>query len=157
MAAGAENARVLSLTRKTDYALLALVDMVRSGSMKVSARVLSERLDVPLRVLTNILSQLTHHGLVSSTRGVKGGYSLAKDPAEISVAELIAAVEGPMRLTACCADPQDGQGRLCRAVDECHLTEPIRKLQDNLIGYLARVTLEDLACNSVPTRFDGNG
>ena len=88
---------MLLLTRKTDYALLALASLARQTPAGASARGLAERLSLPLPVLRNILKQLTSRGVLKSTRGTRGGYRLARSPEQITLAQLLAATEGPSR------------------------------------------------------------
>ena len=94
---------MLSLTRKADYALVGLADLARRAPEKASARQLAESSHVPLPMLMNILKELVAGGMVISTRGINGGYRLAKDPGEITLRELIQTIEGPINLTICCA------------------------------------------------------
>jgi Rrf2 family protein len=141
---------VLSLTRKTDYALVALAEIARQKASCASARDLASRLRVPQRLLTNVLSKLTHHGLVLSVRGVNGGYGLAKPAEEITLRELIEAVEGPVKLARCCdPDPAD-DGRPCARVDLCLNRESLQKMHDSFRRYLDQITLKDIAANTVP-------
>lgn len=142
---------MLSLTRKTDYALVALADMGRRGVCTTCARELSEHLDVPVRVLTNILNRLTHCGLVESERGVNGGYRLARPPGEITLLDVIDAIEGPIRLAKCCSTDI---GDPCRMESSCQIRQPIRKLHESLLGFLERVTLQDILCNTIPVSID---
>ena len=141
---------MLSLTRKTDYALVALAEMARQQSSPASARVLANRLRVPQRLLTNVLSKLTHHGLVSSVRGVNGGYSLAKPAEEITLRELIEAVEGPVKLARCCNPDLADDGRSCKRVDLCLNRESLQRMHDSFRRYLDQITLKDIAANTVP-------
>jgi Rrf2 family protein len=138
------------LTRKTDYALIVLADMVRNNLPQASARDLSRRSGVPLRILTNILNQLTHHGLVTSARGTNGGYRLARQPETISLAELMDAVDGPLRLTRCCVPEPEVAWKKCRIGAACPVSESIRKVHAGLLHMLGQVTLLDLAWNRVP-------
>ena len=78
---------MLSLTRKADYAIVALSDLARQSASRSSARAIAERTKVPLPVLTNILHQLHNRGLVTSALGVKGGYALSRPPDAISLAD----------------------------------------------------------------------
>ncbi|UCE59633.1 MAG: Rrf2 family transcriptional regulator [Phycisphaerales bacterium] len=141
---------MLSLTRKTDYALAALVDLAKKGLKTASARDLAERLNVPQRALTNTLNRLTHRGLVESVRGVGGGYKLARLPSDISLAELIEAVEGPISLTRCCAEELEEIDRGCDRIMSCDVRASINKLHERLKEFLSQVTLEELALASVP-------
>ncbi len=141
---------MLSFTRKTDYAIVALAHMARNGSGRWSARDLAERLEVPVRVLTNILNQLTHHGLVVSSRGTNGGYRLARRPEKISLASLIEAVEGPIRLTRCCPVGFEVDEPDCDRVHGCLVKEPLQTLHASFRGLLEQITVRDLACNTIP-------
>lgn len=140
---------MLSLTRKTDYALIALAELARSGQRPVSARDLAERLGVSGRVLTNVLNRLTHHALVFSTRGVNGGYTLSKHPSEVTLASVIEAVEGPVYLARCCPseDLVDDQG--CRLEASCVIKEPMRRLNGRFKDFLEQVMLSELVSDTV--------
>ena len=140
---------MLSLTRKTDYALAALADMAQNSRNGASARDLSERLTLPLRALTNILNQLTHCGLVTSSRGTRGGYRLSRDPKDITFVELIEAVEGPMSLTRC-SSKSKARRRSCGRIDFCELSETMQEVNAVLRRYLTRITLEHIASNALP-------
>ncbi len=145
---------MLSLTRKTDYALVALADLARLESGVSSARDLAHRLQVPLPALTNILNRLTHSGLVRSVRGANGGYRLARLPGEITLAELIEAVEGPMKLTRCCSDTIEVDSQKCDREAWCDLRAPLHKVHASFKHFLSQVTLDDLARDRVSLNGD---
>ncbi|MFQ5589794.1 MAG: RrF2 family transcriptional regulator [Phycisphaerae bacterium] len=140
---------MLSITRKTDYALVALADLARRGPALASARDLASRLQVPLPALTNILNRLTHRGLVCSVRGANGGYRLARHPDQITLGELIEAVEGPVRLTRCCSDRATMDATQCEREAACDLRAPLHKVHESFRTFLSQVTLRDLAWNHV--------
>lgn len=142
---------MLSLTRKADYALVGLVDLARRTPQQASARELAESSRVPLPMLMNILKELVVSGLVQSTRGVNGGYRLARDPAEITLRELIQAVEGPINLTLCCGGtPSIKPDQQCELSGSCATEAPIRKVNEILRSFLDRITLAHLLANDVP-------
>ncbi len=142
---------MLSLTRKADYALVGLVDLARRAPEKASARQLAESSKVPLPMLMNILKELVGGGLVVSTRGMNGGYRLAKDPGEITLRELIQAVEGPINLTICCAGSTElNQDQQCDLSGSCPTEAPIHKVNEIFRTFLERVTLAHLLSNDVP-------
>ena len=93
-----------------------------------------------------MLKALARRGLLVSHRGAKGGYSLARPPAEITAAEMIAALEGPIGLTQCAAHP--GQ---CVQEASCHVREPWQRINSVVRRALAEVTLADLVAH--PPRF----
>ncbi len=89
------------LSSKTRYALRALVELARSDGAQLTAGELAERADAPRKFLEAILLELSRRSIVVSRRGKLGGYSLARPPAEISFAEVIRVIEGPLALAPC--------------------------------------------------------
>lgn len=140
---------MLSLSRKTDYALVALAGLCAADD-RVSARHLAQGMRLPLPVLRNILKLLTQRGLLASEQGSQGGYRLARPAAEITVAEVIAAIEGPPRLARCCAEPGADDAVACELVHDCPIVHPIQKVHGLVNGLLERLTLADLVSNSIP-------
>ncbi|MCH8823906.1 MAG: Rrf2 family transcriptional regulator [Planctomycetes bacterium] len=136
---------MLLITRKTDYALLALASLANLEPQGTSARELSERLHLPLPVLRNILKQLARSGVLKSTRGTKGGYRLAKPPSEISLAELVEAIEGPLRLTRCCPTPENESEQECKLEETCIIQMNVRKVHARLMEFLGEVKLAEIA------------
>ena len=141
---------VLSLTRKADYAIVALSDLARRGASRSSARAVSERTQVPLPVLTNILHKLSNHGLVTSVMGAKGGYALVRPPAEITLAQIIDAIEGTFRLTICCESDQSPEPSECNLQDNCQIVEPLRRVHERLRQFLGEVSLAEIAFYTTP-------
>ena len=86
----------MRLSAKADYALRASLELASAGEGHVKAEALARAQAIPLRFLEQILLDLKHAGLVASQRGAEGGYWLAKPPVEISLADVIRAVEGPL-------------------------------------------------------------
>lgn len=84
------------ISAKVDYAVRALLALTAAGGAAVPAEALAARQQLPRQFLQNILSQLRHTGLVASQRGSEGGYRLARPPSEISLADVMRAVEGPL-------------------------------------------------------------
>jgi FeS assembly SUF system regulator len=90
------------LNKLTDYAIVVMTYIASSPELSLhSARELAEHTQLPAATVGKILRELLDHGLVVSHRGIKGGYTLARTPAEISLAEIIAALEGPVGFTEC--------------------------------------------------------
>src|SRR5580765_5206457 len=86
----------MRFSAKADYALRASLELATGTDAHVKAEVVARAQSIPLRFLEQILLDLKHAGLVASQRGAEGGYWLAKAPAEISLAGVIRAVEGPL-------------------------------------------------------------
>ncbi len=142
---------MLSLTRKADYALVGMVDLARRAPAIASARQLAESSRVPLPMLMNILKELVAGGMVISTRGMNGGYRLAKDPGEITLRELIQAVEGPINLTICCAGSTElKKKQQCDLSGSCPTEAPIHKVNEIFRTFLERVTLAHFLTDEIP-------
>ena len=92
-----------------------MVELTREGEM-LSAHALADRIHVEVPTAGKVLKQLSTAGLVESFRGANGGYRVTRASAEISVAEVIAAIEGPIAMTECSAEPG-----LCTVEDSCNL------------------------------------
>lgn len=106
---------MLRLAKLTDYAIVLLAHMARQGHVCVHSAVeLADGTGVPLPTVQKVMKSLTQASLTLSVRGARGGYSLARDPAQIRLVEVIEAVEGRVALTACSA----GDGEACS--DEAH-------------------------------------
>jgi Rrf2 family protein len=120
------------------------------GSAWVSAREISEHSRVPLPVLMNILNALAHCGLVTSTRGAKGGYRLARPPDEITLVDLIEAIDGPIKLTVCAPAVRSDFEARCRLEGVCLIREPARRVHRSLEQFLCRVTLAQLVSEVGP-------
>lgn len=134
---------MLTLTRKTEYGLIAVCHLARVGGKVVSARDIAEQHGVPLRLLMNVLKRLNQEGLVNSVRGARGGYVLAREPEDVTLAALIGAIEGPVHLTRCTNPSPDG--RKCDLTPTCSVRLPLVKLHHRLKVFLAEVTIADLA------------
>lgn len=142
---------MLSLTRKADYAIVALADLAERGAAKTSAREVSGRTGIPQPVLTNILHRLLHSGLLISTMGSKGGYQLSRPPREITLAEIIDSIEGAFMLTLCCGDEAECIGdQTCDLEPNCQIKEPVKRVNDALRQFLDKVTLAHLAFDNQP-------
>jgi Rrf2 family cysteine metabolism transcriptional repressor len=88
---------MISITTKSPYALRALAELARSGGAgPVSIGELARRRNVPAQFLEQLFATLRRAGVLRSQRGVKGGYSFARDPREITVLEIVELLEGPL-------------------------------------------------------------
>lgn len=140
---------MFNLTRKTDYSLVALAVLGQkwaSDQQPVSARQIADEFELPLPLLMNLLKDLVHAKIVSSVRGAQGGYLLAVDPKQLSLMDVVVAIEGPIRLTPCCVekDQSPAQSEDCRIAGACPIRQPIRRLHARIAGFLEQVTLADL-------------
>lgn len=128
-------------------------ELARRAPQRVSARKLAEQVGLPLPVLTNILHHLLQFGLVASTRGARGGYCLARRPEEISLREMIEAVEGPTKLTMCCTTDQEvaaDDSQQCEIEDSCRIKGPVQRVHESLRSFLSDIDLNHIAFERVP-------
>jgi FeS assembly SUF system regulator len=93
---------MLRVAKLTDYAIVVLAHMAKDAHICVHPTAsLAEAVNVPLTTVQKVMKTLTRGGLTLSVRGARGGYSLARDPATITLVEVIEIVEGPLAMTAC--------------------------------------------------------
>jgi Rrf2 family protein len=141
---------MLQLTKRTEYGLIALVHMAdrvgrSSGSGRdavVSVREISERYPIPRRLLAEVLKDLAHAGLVESQRGATGGYALTRSPDELTLAEIVTALEGSPALTSC--ESHDGAHDTCGVVPVCPIRSPLSRIRAGIWGLMERTTLRSL-------------
>jgi Rrf2 family protein len=86
----------MRISAKADYAVRAAIELSKAGEEPIKGERLASAQEIPLQFLEHILLELKHARLVRARRGARGGYWLAKDPAEITLADVIRAVEGPL-------------------------------------------------------------
>jgi Rrf2 family protein len=137
----------MRISAKADYAVRAAAELAGAASdgRPVKGEQLASAQGIPQKFLENILADLRTAGLVLSRRGAEGGYSLTRPPAEISVAEVLRAVEGP--LAAVQGTRPEGLHYTGAAA---RLPEVWVALRANLRAVLERVTLADLASGELP-------
>lgn len=135
---------MFALTKKTDYAIIALSHMAKRAGEVTTAREIACHFNVPLALLMNVLKVMTQAELVRSVRGAKGGYMLAQTPEQITLSDIITAVEGPIRLVHCAAG-RDAPPEGCGLAPNCPVTEPVNKVHDKLHDFLRNVTLAQIA------------
>ena len=141
-----------SLTRKTDYALVALAALAERADTAggpMSARQIADTYDLPAALLTNALKDLLKAGIVCSRRGAGGGYLLCRDPERISLLRVVEALEGPVKVALCCEDESheaDGGEPCiaCRVLEKCPIVLPMQRLDDLVHEFLSQVKLKDL-------------
>src|ERR1043165_1614089 len=106
---------MLRLSKKADYALMAMKHLAtRTDLSSASAREIAEQYDIPIELLAKVLQRLARRGLLTSHQGTRGGYRLSRSSAQISVAEIIQAIDGPLSVTACSTDADScGQYAKC--------------------------------------------
>lgn len=130
----------MRISAKVEYAVLAMVELARSGDELAKASALAEATGVPVKFLEAILSDLKRDRLVTGVRGPEGGHRLSSDPATVTVADIIRAVEGPLA---------EVHGSRPEESDE-RLREVWVAVRVALRTVLERVTVKDLVEGSMP-------
>ena len=157
---------MLSFTRKTDYALISLVHIAREKGQCCSAREIASHYGMPMPLLMNILKVLNQHGITRSVRGPRGGYQLAKSPEDITLYEIILAVDGPVALVHCLEKKECGinvtgkdtivetvhlsRPRGCDLKTVCPVRGQVHRVHHKLVGFLKEVNLKDLTGHGSP-------
>ena len=136
----------MRISAKADYAVRAAVELAGSGEENpIKGEVLAEAQGIPLQFLEHILLELKHHRLVRAKRGAKGGYWLDRPPDEITLANVIRAVEGPL------ANIQDIAPESTKYPGDAeHLTDVWIAVRASLRRVLERVTIADLHAGEIP-------
>jgi Rrf2 family protein len=133
----------MRVSAKVDYALRAMTELAAEAPSLVTAEQLASRQQIPPKFLESILSQLRNGGLIASQRGAEGGYRLARPAEEISIAEVIRELEGPIA-TVRGARPDE----LEYAGAAAGLREIWLELRTQMRGVLEQTTLADLVPKS---------
>lgn len=147
---------MLRLSKKADYALMAMKHLaVRPDGASASAREIAEQYDIPIELLAKVLQRLARHGLVASLQGTRGGYRLARATTQISVADIIQAIDGPLTVTACSTEAEN-----CGQYAKCNVRDPLWKIKDRIVAALTTCSLQEIAIDppdaaTVPVAFTG--
>lgn len=139
---------MLRISRLTDYATVLLAALAGEPARVQTATALAERTHIAGPTVSKLLKQLQRAGLVTSTRGLRGGYQLARPATQISAAAILDALEGPMALTDCAA----GHGN-CEIEDSCRVSRVWQRLNLAMRRALYDVSLAQLAgLDAAPSR-----
>lgn len=140
---------MLRFTKRADYGLMA-VHYIAAQKQAVSAKRIAEQYAIPPELMAKILQRLAKRGLVVSHNGPKGGYELARDPGQITVGEVLQAIEGPLRIVSCMTDEGD-----CPQFSRCNLRRPVEKIQASISMLLDTMTLSELVAEPAPLPVSG--
>jgi Rrf2 family protein len=131
---------MMELTRKTEYAIRGMLYLARQQEGNISMLVdIAGTVEAPKTFLAKIFQELVKTGLIKSTRGVKGGFVLARPPERITLREIVEAIEGPIMPNQCLM----GEG-VCSFQKTCPVHPVWRRLQAVTKGILDEVTLKTL-------------
>jgi len=130
---------MLRLSKKADYALIAMAHLaLKPGS--ASAREIAENYEIPTELMAKVLQRLARRNLLTSQQGARGGYTLARAAAGISVADVIQAIDGPVAVTAC-----SSHADRCGQFAKCNVRDPLWRISDIIVSALSRTSVSELA------------
>ena len=142
---------MLRLSKKADYALIAMKHLALRGDRgSSSAREIAEQFDIPIELMAKVLQRLVRRGLLGSHQGTHGGYQLARRPSQISVADVIQAIDGPVTVTACSSDDSR-----CDQFEKCNVRDPLWKVRERILSALDECTIAELALDTPPMPVPG--
>lgn len=129
----------MQITRQADYAVRAVLHLARSGDTRTATSVIAEEQKIPPSFLAKIISQLSIAGLLHTSRGARGGVTLARDAGEITLLEVIEAIDGPIQLNECVGDTNT-----CSFDKDCPLRPVWCEAQEQLVGRLKGTNFADM-------------
>ncbi len=133
---------MLRLSKRVEYGLIAMKHFASIDRGTVStAKEIAQKYNIPYELLAKVLQSLSHSRLIQSYQGVRGGYVLAHNPAEIKVADVINSIEKakPM-LAECYVDGPEG----CDIFDDCTIRKPLGKIQKNINSFFETMTIAEI-------------
>lgn len=130
---------MLRVTKLTDYATVVLTVLAARPQTVMSATELAEHSGLESPTVSKLLKPLAQAGLVEGFRGASGGYRLAREPARISLVEIVEAMEGPLAITECSL--HDGQ---CGISEQCGVSGNWRRINDVVADALRAVSLAQM-------------
>jgi Rrf2 family protein len=132
----------MQITRQADYAVRAVLHLAKNGDARTATSMIAEEQRIPPSFLAKIVSQLSIAGLLHTSRGARGGVTLARAPKEITLLEVIEAIDGPIQLNECVGD----EGA-CSFDADCPLRPVWCDAQEDLVKRLKGTNFADMVSN----------
>ena len=130
----------MQITRQADYAVRAVLHLARTGNAERAATsMIAKEQNIPPSFLAKIISQLSIAGLLHTSRGARGGVTLAREPKDITLLEVVEAIDGPIQLNECVAN--DG---ICTFEENCPIRPVWCDAQDQLVNRLRGTNFADM-------------
>ncbi len=137
----------MQITHQADYAMRAVMYLARlAPGEKVPTSQISDEYRIPPAFLMKIVAQLAISGLIRTSRGAKGGVALARPAEEISVLEVLEAIDGPVALNQCANDPES-----CPLSEDCTMQHFWHDISSDLVEHLRSTTFAQLSVSPVST------
>ncbi len=129
----------MQITRQADYAVRAVLHLARTGDQRTATSMIAAEQRIPPSFLAKIISQLSIAGLLHTSRGARGGVTLARDAKDITLLEVVEAIDGPIQLNECV-----GNNGTCSFEDDCPLRPVWCDAQEELVGRLKGTSFADM-------------
>jgi Rrf2 family protein len=129
----------MQITRQADYAVRAVLHLSRSGDQRIATSAIAEAQHIPPSFLAKIISQLSIAGLLHTSRGARGGVTLARDAKDITLLEVVEAIDGPIQLNECVGD-----NGICSFDETCPLRPVWCDAQEDLISRLKNTNFANM-------------
>jgi Rrf2 family protein len=133
------------ISKKMKYALKALIEIANIKEELISAHLISEKGNVPLKFLEQILTELRKGQIISSVRGSSGGYYLIEKPQDVTIADIYRIIEGPIAWVPCASVYFYETCKDCPKEDICSIHHALAYLRKETLIVLQKMTIEDLA------------
>jgi Rrf2 family protein len=135
----------MQITRQADYAVRAVLHLARNGDHRTATSTIAEEQKIPPSFLAKIISQLSIAGLLHTSRGARGGVTLAREPKDITLLEVVEAIDGPIQLNECV-----GNTGACSFDDSCPLRPVWCEAQDELVNRLKSTNFQNMMLQGNP-------
>lgn len=132
---------MIRITREADYGILLMTSLAQAAGEPRSAAALAQQRQLPLPMVSKILKALTRNGLLLSQRGALGGYSLARAAGAISAADIISALEGPLAITECSGEAEQG----CARQEHCDVSNHWPRINQAIYAALQGISLAEMS------------
>ncbi len=133
---------MFKLSKKVEYGLIAIKHIANQGEINpISAKEISRENKVPYDLLSKILQRLKNEKILTSVKGIKGGYRLSRPPEKISLSAIFNAIEGTNYILDCGMHENPGS---CTIYDSCIISDPMQKVQKSIINYFNTTKLSEI-------------
>jgi len=142
---------MIRFSKMADYGVLLLGHFAGKPGDRISSTDLAENFHMPRSVVANLLKAFREAGLLTSKRGLHGGYQLARPASEITLLEVLKVIDGPVHLIDCAVLELDNR---CEYEDVCTTSSPMREVNQRIIDMLASIPLAELISTVEPIPAD---
>ena len=142
---------MIILSKLADYGVIVATELAVEPERQVTASAVAHATQLPLATVAKVLKGLAHAGIVTGSRGAAGGYLLARPPAAVSVAEVVAAIDGDIGVTQCTSH-DTSHDETCSRTSFCPTRPHWQRINVAVTGALAAVTLADMAAERTGQR-----